>query len=58
MKEVLSVFIRRLAGGLAAASLMVGSLLLARGEADLIGALLLGYLAAQRSRCFGGWFCG
>ena len=46
MKEVLSVFIRRLAGGLAAASLMVGSLLLARGEADLIGALLLGYLAA------------
>lgn len=46
MKEVLSVFIRRLAGGLAAASLMVGSLLLARGETDLIGALLLGYLAA------------
>ncbi|SFT61633.1 hypothetical protein SAMN02910356_01342 [Selenomonas sp. GACV-9] len=46
MKEVLSVFIKRLAVGLAVAALMVGSLLLARGEAHLIGALLLGYLAA------------
>lgn len=46
MKEFLSVFIRRLAVSLTAMAVMAGSLLFARGEAGLIGALLLGYLAA------------
>lgn len=46
MKEVLSIFIKRLSWGLAALTLMLGSLLLARGEGGLIGALLLGYMAA------------
>jgi len=46
MKEVLSIFIKRLACGLTVVTLMIGSLLLARDEADLIGALLLGYMAA------------
>ena len=46
MKEFLSVFIRRLAVILTVMTVMVGSLLLARGEAGLIGALLLGYMAA------------
>jgi hypothetical protein len=46
MKEVLSIFIKRLSWGLAVLTLMLGSLLLARGEGGLIGALLLGYMAA------------
>lgn len=46
MKEVLSIFIKRLSWGLAVLALMIGSLLLARGEGGLIGALLLGYMAA------------
>ncbi|MCR5440142.1 hypothetical protein SAMN05216584_102159 [Selenomonas sp. WCT3] len=46
MKEVLSIFIKRLSWGLAALTLMLGSLLLARGEGGLIGGLLLGYMAA------------
>lgn len=46
MKQILSVFMKRLAIALALATLMIGSLLFARGEGMLIGALLLGYLAA------------
>lgn len=46
MKEVLSIFIKRLSWGLAVLTLMLGSLLLARGEGGLIGGLLLGYMAA------------
>lgn len=46
MKEVLSIFIKRLSWGLAVLTLMLGSLLLTRGEGGLIGALLLGYMAA------------
>ena len=46
MREFLSVFIRRLAVSLTAMAVMAGSLLFARGEAGLVGALLMGYLAA------------
>ena len=46
MKQILSVFMKRLAIALALATLMIGSLLFVRGEGMLIGALLLGYLAA------------
>lgn len=46
MKEELLVFIRRLAISLAVVTVMVGSLLISRGELHLIGALLLGYGAA------------
>ena len=46
MKEVLSIFIKHLFWGLAGVTLMLGSLLLVRGEGGLIGALLLGYMAA------------
>lgn len=43
MKQILSVFMKRLAIALGLAALMIGSLLLARGEGQLIGALFLGY---------------
>ena len=46
MKQILSVFMKRLAIALGLAALMIGSLLLARGEGQLIGALFLGYCAA------------
>ena len=46
MKQILSVFMKRLAIALVAMALMIGSLLLARGEGQFIGALLLGYFAA------------
>lgn len=46
MKQILSVFMKRLAIALGLAALMIGSLLLARGEGQLIGALFLGYFAA------------
>ena len=46
MKQILSVFMKRLAIALVAMALMIGSLLFVRGEGMLIGALLLGYLAA------------
>ena len=46
MKQILSVFMKRLAIALGLAALMIGSLLLARGEGQFIGALLLGYFAA------------
>ena len=46
MREFLSVFIRRLAVSLTAMAVVAGSLLFARGEAGLVGALLMGYLAA------------
>jgi hypothetical protein len=46
MKELLSVFLRRLALSLLLAALGVGALLLARGEGDLTFALLLGFAAA------------
>ena len=45
MKQILSVFMKRLAIALVAMVLMIGSLLLARGEGQFIGALLLGYFA-------------
>lgn len=46
MKELLSVFLRRLALSLLLAALGVGALLLARGEGGLTFALLLGFAAA------------
>lgn len=46
MKELLSVFLRRLALSLLLAALGVGTLLLARGEGGLTFALLLGFAAA------------
>lgn len=46
MKELLSVFLRRLALSLLLAALGVGTLLLVRGEGGLTFALLLGFAAA------------
>lgn len=46
MKQILSVFMKRLAAALGIASLVIGGFLLARGEGALIGALFLGYLTA------------
>ena len=46
MKELLSVFLRRLALSLLLAALGVGTLLLVRGECGLTFALLLGFAAA------------
>lgn len=46
MKQFFSRFMRRLAVALFVATVMVGSLLLARGEAQLIFALVFGYAAA------------
>ena len=46
MQQFFSGFIRRLALALSAATVMMGSMLLARGEAELICALLFGYAAA------------
>ena len=46
MKELLSIFLRRLALSLLLAALGVGALLLARGEGGLTFALLLGFAAA------------
>lgn len=46
MKQILSVFMKRLAAALGIASLVIGGFLLARGEGTLIGALFLGYLTA------------
>ncbi len=43
MKEVLSVFVKRLLKSLAAVTLMVFIMLAAEGRGSLVGALLLGY---------------
>lgn len=47
MKQILSVFVKRLAMALGIMTLLIGAVLLSRGEGTLIGALFLGYLAAM-----------
>jgi len=44
MKEVLSVFMKRFIMGLGGITLAVGSMLVANGTAELIGALLIGFI--------------
>ncbi len=44
MKEVLSVFMKRLMMGLGIITLAVGSMLAANGTAELIGALIIGFV--------------
>lgn len=46
MKQLLSIFIKRLLLALGVVTLAAGALLLAKGKAPLIGALFLGYAAA------------
>lgn len=46
MKETLLLFVRRMAISLIVLTVMIGSLLSARGELYLIGALFLGYAAS------------
>ena len=44
MKEVLPIFMKRLIMGLGVITLAVGSMLVANGQTELIGALLIGFM--------------
>ena len=44
MKEVLSVFMKRLIMGLGVITLAIGSMLAANGTVELIGALIIGFV--------------
>lgn len=44
MKEVLPIFMKRLIMGLGVITLAVGSMLVANGQTELIGALIIGFI--------------
>ena len=44
MKEVLPIFMKRLIMGLGVITLAVGSMLVANGQTELIGALIIGFM--------------
>jgi hypothetical protein len=44
MKEVLPIFMKRLIMGLGVITLVVGSMLVANGQTELIGALIIGFM--------------